>query len=180
VESGKAPVIETARLRLRGHRIEDFEDSLALWRDAQVVRYIGGRPFSAEEVWARLLRYVGHWTLLGFGFWLIEEKDSGRFVGEAGFADYKRDIETAPKDTPEIGWALAPRAHGKGFATEAVGAVVTWGDRQLPAKQSWCMIQPENQASIRVALKCGYREIARATYKEQPQILFRREGRGAR
>jgi len=168
------PVIETARLRLRGHRVEDFADCLALWRDAQVVRYIGGRPSTEEEVWARLLRYAGHWTLLGFGFWLIEEQASGRFVGEAGFADYKREIETALKDKPEIGWALAPRAHGQGFATEAVRAVVAWGDRHLPARQSWCMIQPENRASIRVAQKCGYGEFERTTYKGHPTIIFQR------
>jgi RimJ/RimL family protein N-acetyltransferase len=174
VESGSIPVVETARLRLRGHRIEDFGDCAAMWGDAQVVRYIGGRSFSAEEVWARLLRYAGHWALLRFGFWVIEEKASGRFIGETGFADYKRDIETSLKDTPEIGWALAPGAHGRGFATEAVGAAVAWGDQHLLAKQSWCMIQPENQASICVAQKCGYREFERTTYKGQPTIVFRR------
>lgn len=168
------PIIETARLRLRGHRIEDFGDCAAMWGDAEVVRYIGGRSFSAEEVWARLLRYAGHWTLLHFGFWVIEEKASGRFIGETGFADYKRDIGTSLKDRPEIGWVLAPRAHGQGFATEAVAAAVAWGDRHLLARQSWCMIQPENRASIRVAQKCGYREFERTTYKEQPTILFRR------
>ena len=174
MENGKIPTIETARLRLRGHRIDDFEDCMAMWGDAEVVRYIGGRPSSAEEVWARLLRYAGHWALLRFGFWVIEEMAAGRFVGEAGFADYKRDIETSLKNTPEIGWALAPSAHGKGFATEAVRAVVAWGDRHLPAKQSWCIIQPENQASIGVALKCGYEEFERTTYKGQPTIVFRR------
>ncbi len=168
------PIIETARLRLRGHRIADFADCAAMWGDAEVVRYIGGRPFAADEVWARLLRYAGHWALLRFGYWVIEEKAAGRFVGEAGFADFKRDIGTSLKDTPEIGWVLMPWAHGKGFATEAVGAVVAWGDRHLPAKQSWCMIQPENQASLRVARKCGYREFERTTYKGQPTIVFRR------
>jgi len=174
VVTAGVPIIETTRLRLRGHRIDDFGDCAAMWSDAQVVRYIGGRPFSVEEVWARLLRYAGHWALLRFGFWVIEEKASGRFIGEAGFADYKRNIETSLKDTPEIGWALVPWAHGQGFATEAVGAIVAWGDRHPLAKQSWCMIQPENRASIQVAQKCGYREFERTTYKGQPTIVFRR------
>lgn len=56
------PAIETERLTLRGHRLEDFAESAAMWADPEVTRYISGRPFSAEEIWARLLRYVGHWS----------------------------------------------------------------------------------------------------------------------
>jgi len=85
--SQEMPIVETERLILRGHRLDDFENCLALWADPVVTRYIGGRPFSAEEVWTRLLRYVGHWTLLGFGFWAIEDKAAGSFVGELGFAE---------------------------------------------------------------------------------------------
>ena len=109
------PVLETARLVLRGHKIGDFEDAAAMWADPLVTRHIGGRAFSREESWARLLRYLGHWQLLGYGFWAVIEKASGRFVGEVGFADFKRDFD-APQDLeltgnhPEIGWALASQA----------------------------------------------------------------------
>ena len=80
------PAVDTARLTLRGHRIEDFDECAAMWGDPEVTRHIGGRPFTEEEVWTRLLRYVGHWSLLGFGYWVIREKATHRFVGEAGFA----------------------------------------------------------------------------------------------
>jgi RimJ/RimL family protein N-acetyltransferase len=172
----EVPTIETARLRLRGHRIEDFGDCTAMWADAAVTRHIGGRTFTAEETWSKILRYAGLWSLLGFGYWAIEEKASGRLAGEVGFADFKREIEPSFAGTPEIGWALAPWAHGKGFATEAVGAAVTWGDGQFGAARTLCMIDPENAASIRVAEKCGYREFARTMYKNQPTILFSRRG----
>lgn len=168
------PVIETARLRLRGHRVEDYGDCTAMWADAGVVRYIGGRAFSGEEVWSKILRYAGLWALLGFGYWAIEEKASGRFAGEVGFADFKREIEPSFGGAPEIGWALASWAHGRGFATEAVGAAIAWGDGQLGAVRTVCLIGPANGASIRVAQKCGYREFARTKYKNQPTILFER------
>ena len=87
------PVLETERLRLRGHRLDDFAASSAMWADEVVTRYIGGRPFTEEEVWARLLRYVGHWALVGYGYWVLEEKATGAFVGEMGFGDFKRDIQ---------------------------------------------------------------------------------------
>jgi RimJ/RimL family protein N-acetyltransferase len=170
------PTIETARLRLRGHRGEDFDDCAAMWADAAVVRHIGGRPFSAEETWAKILRYAGLWSLLGYGYWAIEDKASGRYVGDVGFADFKRAVQPSFDGAPEIGWALVPWACGQGFATEAVGAALGWGDWHLGAAATVCMIDPDNAASIRVAEKCGYREFARATYKNQPTILFRRDG----
>jgi RimJ/RimL family protein N-acetyltransferase len=45
------PELETNRLRLRGHRLEDFEDCFALWSDPDVVRYIGGKPLGRKSVW---------------------------------------------------------------------------------------------------------------------------------
>ena len=67
----QAPVIETERLILRGHRAEDFEAIAAQWADPAVVKYIGGTPSSREASWSRLLRYPGHWQMLGFGYWIL-------------------------------------------------------------------------------------------------------------
>jgi RimJ/RimL family protein N-acetyltransferase len=86
------PVVETDRLRLRGHTLDDFAHTRALWTDAAVMQHMGGKPQTLEECWARLLRYAGHWPLLGFGYWLVEERETGEFVGEVGFADFKRDM----------------------------------------------------------------------------------------
>jgi len=169
----RAPTIETPRLILRAHRLADFADGAAMWGSDEVVRYISGRPASAEEAWARLLRYAGHWTLLGFGYWAIEEKSSGRFAGEAGFAEFKRAVDSAYRDAPEIGWVLAPWAQGRGYATEAVRAAVAWGDEHLPDKRTWCMIHPDHRASIRVAEKCGYHLAERANYKGEVLIFAR-------
>jgi len=172
--AGDIPSIQTDRLKLRGHRLEDFPDVAALWADPAVTRYIGGQPLSREEAWARFLRYAGHWAWLGFGFWAVEEKATGNFVGELGFADLKRDIEPRLDGTPEIGWVLATRAHGKGYATEAVRAVQAWGDARFGATRTVCLIHPENLPSLRVAAKCGYQEFQRTTYKGDPTILLAR------
>jgi hypothetical protein len=96
------PIIETERLKLRGHTIEDASNVTALWSNADVTRYIGGKPHTAEECWARLLRYAGHWSLLGFGYWAVEEKAAGEFVGEVGFSNSKREIEP-PLGAVEVG-----------------------------------------------------------------------------
>ncbi len=166
------PAIETERLILREHRLDDFDDCAAMWADPQVTRFIGGKPSTQEEVWARMLRYIGHWALLGYGYWALEDKATGRFIGELGFADFRRNIEPSLQDVPEVGWALAGHAQGKGYATEALGAVVAWGEAHFGPVRTACIIHPDNGPSIRVAQKCGYREFQRTTYKDQPTIMF--------
>jgi RimJ/RimL family protein N-acetyltransferase len=169
-----APVIETERLILRAHRPDDFAACAAMWALPEVVRYIGGKPFSVEEVWSRVLRYAGHWQWMGFGFWALEEKSTGTFAGDLGFAEFKREIEPSILGIPEVGWVLAPHAQGKGYATEALRAIVAWGDRHFDRARTVCLIHPENQPSLRVAEKCGYKEFHRTTYKGQPTILLER------
>jgi RimJ/RimL family protein N-acetyltransferase len=168
----RVPVLETERLRLRGHRVDDFAACAAMWADPVVTRHVGGRPFSGEESWSRLLRYVGHWAVLGFGYWVVEERATGEFAGETGFADYKRDLSPSLAETPEIGWAFASKFHGKGYASEAVRAAVKWGDEHFGPAGTACIIHPDNLASIRVAEKCGYRKSQPTTYKGHPTIVF--------
>jgi RimJ/RimL family protein N-acetyltransferase len=168
-----APVIETERLRLRRHELSDFESSVAMWADPDVARFIGGKPSSREDTWGRLLRYVGHWQLLGHGFWLIEEKATGTFVGEGGWGNFKREIE--PRfEAPEQGWALASSAHGKGYAHEAMSAALDWGVAHFGRTDFVCMIAPENAPSLKLAAKLGYAEYGRAEYKGSLSILLRR------
>ena len=167
------PIIQTERLVLRAHNREDFPACAALWADAEVTRFIGGRPLCGEEVWARLLRYAGHWAWIGFGYWAIEEKASGAFVGELGFADWKRDIEPSLRGIPELGWVLAAKYHGKGLASEAVRAALAWSDEKFPGPTA-CIIDPANAASMRVAEKCGYKETLRTTYHDRETIIYYR------
>lgn len=171
--SGGVPVIETQRLILRGHRLEDLVHSAAMWADPVVTRYTTGQPLTLEECWARLLRYVGHWNLLGFGYWVAVEKATGTFIGEIGFADFKRDMQPSLNGLPESGWILASHSHGKGYATEALRAAVKWGDQHFSLPTA-CIINPENIASVHVALKCGYGDVKPAIYKGKAvNLLFR-------
>jgi len=110
---------------------------------------------------------------MGFGYWVVEDKATGAFLGEGGFADFKRDMEPAI-EVPEIGWALVPTAQGKGVATEAVNAICAWGDKNFGDTRTVCLIDPENIASAWVAKKCGYQEFMRATYKDKATTLYKR------
>lgn len=151
-----------------------------MWSDPAVTRYIGGKPSSRQQTWSRLLTYAGHWRLLGFGYWAIEEKTTGRFIGELGFADFKRDIAASMRDVPELGFALAARVHGKGYASEAVAAALRWGDEHLAAERTVCLIDADNVASQRVVQKAGYVPFERTMFSERPTMFFERHRLGAR
>jgi len=160
---------------MQPHRLEDFEASAALWTDDEVVRHISGRPSTREQSWSRLLRYVGHWSALGYGYWAVREADTDRFVGEVGFADYHRQMEPSLDATPELGWVIARDSWGKGYATEAVSAAIAWAARWLTSyERIACIIAPENVVSVRVAEKCGFRKVLETTYLDMPTLLFDR------
>jgi len=167
------PTLTTARLRLRGHRRDDLAAAAAMWGDPAVVRHIGGRPFGRSEVWARILRYVGHWSVMGYGFWAIDDLATGAFIGEVGVAEFERTIDP-PVGAHECGWVLAPSAHGRGFATEAVTAMLAWCDRALAVTRVTCMIDEANAPSLAVARACGFREFARAPYDGTIAVLCAR------
>jgi RimJ/RimL family protein N-acetyltransferase len=171
----QVPQLETPRLILRGHRKEDFPALASMWAEPAVTQYILGKPSTEEESWSRLLRYAGHWTLLGFGFWAVEEKASGEFIGEVGFGDFHRMVDPPFGERPEVGWVMRGRFHGKGYASEALAAALDWGDRHFNGGEMGCMIDPENCASIRVAKKFGFREALRTAYKGAPAIIYYRQ-----
>ena len=125
----------------------------------------------------RLLRYGGLWSLLGYGFWAVREKQSGRFVGDVGFADFHREIEPPITGTPEAGWVLATWAHGRGFANEALGAALNWLDGNVPIARSVCLIAPENSASIRLAQRHGYESSITVSFAGEQSLLFSRSRR---
>jgi RimJ/RimL family protein N-acetyltransferase len=174
-----APDLDTARLSLRGHAPADLDEAAAMWADPEVTRHITGRPSTAEETWARMLRSAGLWAMLGMGYWVVRERATGRFVGEVGLADFRRDITPPLAGAAEAGWVLATWAHGRGYATEAVRAALAWGDANLsspgggPPRYA-CIVAPGNAASIRVAQKCGFREVARTTYHGEATLVLER------
>ena len=168
------PTLTTERLLLRAHRLDDFAALAHMWADPRVTQYITGHPSTGEASWARLLRYAGHWALLDFGYWAIEDRATGTFAGELGFADFHREMDPPLDGVPELGWIISPAYSGRGYATEAARTVTQWGDVHLGAARTACLIDPRNVASIRVAEKCGFKETARTTYHGDRAILLER------
>ena len=174
------PVLETKRLLLRGHQTSDFPDSAAMWADEQVVAHISGTPSTPEQSWSRLLRYTGHWCHLGYGYWAVLSKEDGAFLGEVGFADYHRQSKPSLEGAPEAGWVFAAFAHGRGFATEAVTAMLVWADANLNHSHTCAMFDPSYSASINLAKKVGYANEVMGRYESQPTLFMQRVRRTLR
>jgi len=168
------PTLHAGRLILRAPSLDDFASSFAMWSDAGVTRHITGKPNTREEVWGRLLRYAGHWCLMGYGYWVVEDAADGGYVGEVGFGDYRRDIDPPLDGIPEIGWVLAPSAQGRGFASEAATRALAWRDAALPPGDTVCLIQPQNAPSLRVAAKLGFTVAGVSVHRGESTVILRR------
>lgn len=169
----KAPTLETERLILRGAEPVDIEPAAAMWGDELVTRFIGGRSRSRQEAWFGLLRGVGLWEMKGFGYWVITDKSTGQYLGEAGFADFQRGLPETLISGLEAGWALTPSTWGKGIACEAVRAMHHWLDTSHKG-DSCCVIDPENTASVRIAEKVGYVHTGETLLAGLPVRTYRR------
>jgi RimJ/RimL family protein N-acetyltransferase len=169
-----APTIETPRLRLRGFRAGDLEPQAAAMSDPRVVRFLGGSPMSREDTWRKILASPGLWALLGYGYWVIERREDSAYLGQVGFADFKRDMSPSIEGLPEMGWIMNADSQGRGLASEAVLAALAWADETLGAREIVAIINHENAASIRVAEKGGFAVRGEAVYRGEPILLFRR------
>jgi len=167
--------IETERLVLRVLGLEDFDDYAAVSADPATFLFSERGPMTSDEAWTRLLRHVGHWTLMGWGLFAVEEKATGRFVGEAGLGDFRRGLGAHYDGVPEAAWTTAGWAQGRGYATEAMEAALAWVEQRLGAERSVCLIHVDNAASRRVAEKLGYRTFAECAYRGYDALLFERK-----
>ncbi|HEY7785331.1 MAG TPA: GNAT family N-acetyltransferase [Pyrinomonadaceae bacterium] len=160
--------LETPRLILRQWRADDFEPYAAICADEDVMRYLisGGTSFSRLDVWRHMAFMIGHWQLLGYGHFAVEEKSSGRFIGRLGFLN--------PEGWPgfEIGWTLGKEFWGKGYATEGARRALEFAFDELDKDHVISLIHPENKASIRVAERLGEKPEGETEIQGLPLMIY--------
>lgn len=158
--------LETDRLILRMFREEDFEPYARFCADPDVMRYIGGQPYSRLEAWRHMAYMIGHWQLRGYGHWAVEEKASKQFIGRLGFLN--------PEGWPgfEIGWTLGKEYWGKGFATEGAHRALKYAFEEMGKLHVISLIHAENLASIRVAERLGEQVEGQTTIMGIPVLIY--------
>ena len=142
--------IKSARLRLRRPTILDASAIFARYSsDPVVTKYLGWpRHTAIEDARAFVALSDQQWSTWAAGPLLIEDLITGALLGSTGVA-----FDTS--DAAVTGYVLARDAWGRGFATEALGAVVAHQSR-LSIGSLYALCHPDNPASVRVLEKCGF------------------------
>lgn len=161
-------ILETERLRLRYQRKADEDFLIGLWTDPDTTRHTGGprdRAFlEAEFAKASADPRAEEWDL-----WVLEEKEGGAPVGQAGFIPKT----VAGEDFVELNYYLAPEARGRGYAREVAAGLLRRAFDEKGLRAVVAIIAPANESSRKVAEAVGMREWRRETRGDAPKLIYR-------
>jgi RimJ/RimL family protein N-acetyltransferase len=155
-------IIETERLCLRFIEPADLDALTKIYADPEGMGFVGG-TLDRNETWIRIQRILEWYRRRRFGPYATVLKSTGELIGRCGFLFWT--IEG--REEVEVGYLLARPFWNQGLATEAVRAIVRYGQTHLHLARMISLIDPENKRSIRVAEKAGLkfeREFTLAPY----------------
>ncbi|MBA4495739.1 GNAT family N-acetyltransferase [Paenactinomyces guangxiensis] len=161
-------MLETERIYFRPYQSGDLDFVISLWRDPEVVRYIGDGKIKTkaeiQEIFSRWVEKRGQ----GFGLHLAVLKQTGEYLGHAGIVPQEVD----GKMEWEIGYWLAKKYWGQGYASEAAAAFRDYAFTKLKIKRLVCIIQPDHLASIKVAEKIGMSKEKETLFQSIPVVIY--------
>ncbi|MCA4015532.1 GNAT family N-acetyltransferase [Vibrio vulnificus] len=146
--------IETDRLVLRQWRDDDYQPYAALCSDPHVMRYFLA-PLSHAESYEQAEKIKKLILDKGWGFWAVELKATGQFIGFVGL--HSQDEDSGFPNAPflEIGWRLSSEFWGLGYAPEAAQKALQFAFEKLDAPTGFAFTTLQNRPSQRVMLKLG-------------------------
>jgi [ribosomal protein S5]-alanine N-acetyltransferase len=152
MDESPTAILETPRLLLRQLTLNDQDSLYTLYQDPEVRRYFPEGILSYEQTGKELSWIIDvYYRQYGFGLWATIEKETGAFIGRCGLLPWTIEGQAEV----EVAYMLARDRWGQGMATEAARAILEYGFVRLPVRRLICLIDRENQASIRVATKIG-------------------------
>lgn len=147
--------IETERLLLRRFGVGDLPAFQSYRQDAELSRYQGWQPVPDEEA-LRFLREQAQARLGARGAWLqvaLTRRRDGAVIGDLGVC-----MRDEALGAVELGFTLARWAHKRGFASEAVSAVLAALFGRRLARSAIAVTDARNQASVAVLERAGFRQ----------------------
>ncbi len=149
-------IFETERLVARDWTPDDTEAAYEIYRDPDVVRFLGSVPQPVESLAAQRER-IDRWMTAndairstGYGFWALATTD-GTLVG----ATLLKPLPDA--DEVEVGWHLGTAHWGRGYATEGARGALAYGFETLGLDVVYAVVVRENEPSLAVARRLGMR-----------------------
>ncbi|HXE60093.1 MAG TPA: GNAT family N-acetyltransferase [Gemmatimonadaceae bacterium] len=162
------PTLTTERLVLRAFVQRDIDEYAAIIGDPEVTKYLGnGIPLSRGEAWRQMAMILGHWRLLGYGLWAVEEKATGALMGRIGCQQ--------PDGFPgfELAYTLGRQFWRRGFAREGAAAALAYARNVLGRTNVISVIRPANAGSIRVAQSLGAVLDTEIDFYAAPSLVYR-------
>lgn len=145
-------ILETERLILRRLLPEDLDDLFALYRDPEIRRYFPEGTLTYEETQEELEWFLnGHPEHPELGLWATIHKETHQFIGRCGLLPWTIDGQY----DVEVAYLLSKAYWRQGLGTEVARAILNYGFEQLHLSRLICLIDPDNQASIKVAQNIG-------------------------
>lgn len=162
-------ILETERLSLRCLAMDDLDALFALYRDPEIRRYFPEKTLTYDETKEELEWIINvYYGQYGYGLWATIYKETGEFIGRCGLLPWT--IEE--RQEVEVAYLLDKRYWGQGLATEAAGAIRDYAFAQLPITRLICLVDPENEASGRVAQKIGMTLEKEMMLDDAPALVF--------
>jgi RimJ/RimL family protein N-acetyltransferase len=148
----EGPVLHTPRLLLRRWREADLEPFAALNADPLVMEHFPA-PLSREDSDALVQRIEDSFELRGYGLWAVEVATTREFIGFTGLSVPSFDAHFTP--AVEVGWRLARRSWGRGYATEAARAALAFAFEEVELNDLVSFTATTNQRSQAVMRRIG-------------------------
>ncbi len=162
-------ILETGRLILRRLIADDLDSLYALYCDPDVSKYIPDAPRTVEEAREELEWFMnGHPKHPELGLWATIHKDTGKLIGRCGLLPWTIDGQ----NEVEVAYLLAKAFWGQGLGTEAARAIADYGFEHLHYSRLICLIDRDNQASIKVANKIGMTFEKEGQDEKGPYLLY--------
>lgn len=146
--------LESNRILLRPWKPSDLQPFAKMNADADVMRYYPS-TLNHEESDEFAQRIQERFNEKGWGFWALEHKDSGKFMGFTGLNIPGYDLPCNP--CIEVGWRLARSFWGEGFATEAAKASLDFAFANLKTDRIVSFASVVNERSWQVMERLGMR-----------------------
>jgi len=163
-------ILETDRLFLRKFVREDDTALFEIFVDGGMPQMLQTGFLDIDSVRSFLNRMFELYAKNDFGLWAVIEKETGKLIGYCGVHEIKLN-ET--EDKVELAYRIYKKVWGKGLATEAATAVLTYAFAVLKLPEIVCCIAHDNDRSMRVAEKVGLVYWKDGTFKSKPCRVYR-------
>jgi ribosomal-protein-alanine N-acetyltransferase len=162
-------IFETERLAFRRLTMDDLDALAAIYRDPEVRRHFPEGTLTYEETKEELEWIIDvYYRRYGFGLWATTSRETNELVGRSGLLPWT--IEGRPEI--EVAYLLAREHWGRGLGTEAARAVLQYGFDELGLSRLICLIDPANDASIKVAGKIGMTLEKELDLEGEPTLVY--------